>query len=360
MVPWREQSSRLWPALLAAIASLAFAGWAWSRSDSLERATDLAARSAMPESLASVVGLALDHLDRQPWDQRAARLAAVSLSRLDQAAVAEPYYRRAGRLSLEDSRTRAYALARANRRDDAIAAYRAILAVWPDDIPALQMLGGIHYSRKEYDIALELARRLQELPGGEVQGHWRAATILHEIDYREDAAAEFEAVVRLDPELAQIPAEARPWFWFRAADDLLFLGQSDRVRTLLEPVVRQTDDPKLALLLGRAQYQSGALDVAGATWSRVTETHPRNATAWLELGRLRLARGQLPEAVSALERAVELEPRDIEAHYSLRTAYTRTGQGEQADRVSQRLDQLRAGAPPTSGGMGPRRGLPES
>ena len=59
-------------------------------------------------------------------------MAALCLSRLDFADSAEPYYRRAGRLSRDDLHVRAYGLVRANRRLQAEAAHRQILEQWPE------------------------------------------------------------------------------------------------------------------------------------------------------------------------------------------------------------------------------------
>src|SRR3954467_2543372 len=47
------------------------------------------------------------HLDRCPWSGQAARVAALCLSRLDFPAAAEPFYRKAGTLEVEDLHVRA-------------------------------------------------------------------------------------------------------------------------------------------------------------------------------------------------------------------------------------------------------------
>ncbi len=51
----------------------------------------------MRGELTSCLRDSLDHLGRRPWSRDAALLSAQCLSRLDFAADAEPYYRRAGR-----------------------------------------------------------------------------------------------------------------------------------------------------------------------------------------------------------------------------------------------------------------------
>ena len=72
---------------------------------------------------------ALDHLERRPWSRDAALLAGRCLSRLDYADQAEPYYRRAGRLLLQDQQVRAYGLVRGPHPELAIPAYREIIRI---------------------------------------------------------------------------------------------------------------------------------------------------------------------------------------------------------------------------------------
>src|SRR5262249_60168161 len=81
-------------------------GTAWNvtRSEALAEAERAYARVELVDCLQH----ALDHLERRPWSRDAALLAARCLSRLDYADQAEPYYRRAGRLSLNDQQIPAY------------------------------------------------------------------------------------------------------------------------------------------------------------------------------------------------------------------------------------------------------------
>jgi tetratricopeptide (TPR) repeat protein len=338
-----------WVALAAATT---FAGWAWTRSDALGQAELLEPRAGDPEGRAHVVRLALEHLRRQPWSRPAALLAARNLSRLDFPERAEPYYQRAGTLDHADAHLRAYAILRSNRRDEAITAYRAILGRWPDDRTALELLGGLYFSRRQYDEALEVARQLIRTPGGAVQGHWRAASILHETGNPEEAAAEFEAVLRIDPRLEQIGDEARPWFWFRMGSDLLSIGQAERTLELLGAALAIGEDAKLRLLHGRAAHQLGELDAAEADFRRALEADPDLGAGWLELGRLLLARSRPAEAADALERASRHSPNDPTALYSLRLAYERLGRRDEARRLGERARELRRRNPEPPRGMG--------
>ncbi len=70
-------------------------------------------------------------------------LAARCLSRLDYSEQAEPYYRRAGRLSLNDQQIRAYCLVRGPHPERAIPAYREILEIDPDNVAAMRRFAAV-------------------------------------------------------------------------------------------------------------------------------------------------------------------------------------------------------------------------
>jgi tetratricopeptide (TPR) repeat protein len=347
----------IWSGLLAVLVTGSFAAWAWTRSDALERASRLSGHAQEPEALAHVVRLALDHLDRRPWESDADLLAARGLSRLDYPDLAEPHFRRVEPLALADALVRAYAILRSNDRERAISAYRAITDRWPDDPRAWRSLGGIYMSRRQYLEALEVAHRLSTLPGGELDGHRMAGTLQHELQTPEAAVAEFEAVLRLDPELKSSPADARSAFWSFLASDLLALGQAERAVDYLRTELARRGDPVLRTLLGKAYYQLGDLAQARDCWERSVEADPRFGPAWLELGRLALAENRLPEARTALETARRFAPRDPEILFSLRNVYQRLGLHDEAEALRRQAEAAQKQAPPKTQGMGARSQL---
>src|SRR5262245_24794077 len=97
---------------LALAGLLALTAWNVTRSEALRDAEEAYRRG----DFATGFRRAIDHRDRRPWSRRAARVAALCLSRLDFADAAEPYYRRAGDLDLDDLHVRAYGLVRGNHR----------------------------------------------------------------------------------------------------------------------------------------------------------------------------------------------------------------------------------------------------
>jgi tetratricopeptide (TPR) repeat protein len=85
-------------------------------------------------------------------------------------------------------------------------------------------------------------------------------------------------------------------------------------------------------VLGELARQAQDLPGAAQHFSKAAELDPTFADAYLGLGMTLLAEKKYPEAVAPLEKAVKLQPANPGGHYSLATAYARTGRREDADR----------------------------
>jgi Tfp pilus assembly protein PilF len=85
-------------------------------------------------------------------------------------------------------------------------------------------------------------------------------------------------------------------------------------------------------VLGELARQAQDLPATEQHFSKATQLEPNFADAWLGLGMSLLAEKKFPEAVAPLEKAVKMQPGNPAAHYSLATAYSRTGRKEDADR----------------------------
>jgi tetratricopeptide (TPR) repeat protein len=85
-------------------------------------------------------------------------------------------------------------------------------------------------------------------------------------------------------------------------------------------------------VLGELARQAQELPGAEQHFSKATELDPNFSDAYLGLGMVLLAEKKYPEAVAPLERAVKLQPANPAGHYSLATAYARTGRKDDAER----------------------------
>ncbi|ADV60970.1 Tetratricopeptide TPR_1 repeat-containing protein [Isosphaera pallida ATCC 43644] len=309
-------------------------GWTWfnlASDDRLERAAEFERRGEYdPQLWNQTIRLSLDYLNDHPWSRQAARQAARGLCGRDFPDLAEPYFQRAGTLTQDDLHVRAYAITRSNRRDEAVQAYREIVQRDPTDVLAWQRMGGVLISQSKYDEALEVARRLIELPEGQVIGHQMAGLSHHANRDYGPAMDEWDALLKLDPRLEKVtlPHEV---FWFYVGFDALQMGRADDVLTWLTPVVTQElDSPTLWALIGQAHQLQGEHHQAEAAFRRAVDRAPDYAVGWTYLGRTLLALNRPEEAVAALRRAIE-QDRDIPAaYYALSQAQTRLGRRDLA------------------------------
>src|SRR5579864_3934807 len=314
----------------------AFTVWNVTRSEALEEARHAYARGNLVVSLHA----SLDHLARRPWSRDAALLAGRCLSRLDYPDDAEPYYRRAGRLSLNDLQVRAYGVARSNQRQRAIQAYEEILARWPDNVLALRRLAGIQMTQGNAPEVLKLADRLIGIPESEAIGYTLRGIIEHDTRERTEAIAAFERVLELDPDLRVMPLPRR-LFWSDFSADLLAQSHVRDVIRYLPPVLEKEPDATLMTTLGRAYSLDGDQDRAEQCFRQAAGLDPSDFAPLLYLGKLELHHQRREEALKHIEHAVELAPRNFDANYTLALAYRQFGRKDDADEIQKRIDQLR-------------------
>ncbi len=85
-------------------------------------------------------------------------------------------------------------------------------------------------------------------------------------------------------------------------------------------------------ILGELARQAGDLDSAIQHFSKATKLDVTFADAYLGLGSSLLTEKNYVEAIPPLEKAVKLQPENPAGHYSLATAYARSGRKEDAQR----------------------------
>lgn len=298
--------------------------------------------------------LALDHLDRRPWSREASRIAALCLSRMDFPDRAEAYYRRAGRLSVDDLQVRALGIHRSNQRERAIAAYTTILERRPDDPTALRLLSVLHMTQGNLQDAIRLAERLAQDPDRResIRGYTMLGSFNHNLRDHERSASAFAKVLELDPELKDQPLPRRQ-FLVEYAQELIDLGQPQRGRDMVARAMREVgEDSELWSLLGQSYYLGGQPAEAVRAYRRSLELDPEFTPARVALAQALLAAGETEEAAEILDGVLKQEPSHYAALYNAILANRRLGRAEEADRLQARADELRQrhGAPTT--GMG--------
>jgi tetratricopeptide (TPR) repeat protein len=331
--PWSWRATITFTLVLVGLSVLT--AWALTRSEALLEAR----RAYVRGDLATCLGHAIDHLGRQPWSREAALLAARCLSRLDYAEDAEPYFRRAGQLELNDAQMRAYGLARGPHPEHSIPVYNELLERWPDNVTALRRLAAVQLAQNNSEELLKLADRLGRVPGGAVVGQTLRGVVYHNDKNPQQAVAAFERILELDPELREMPL-ARGLFWSHLADDLASCGRFDEAGRHLAQAVVGHPDPDLMNRLGRIHFLQGSLGEAERCFRQAVEMDPSGYAPWLELAKLALQRQDREEAVKDLNRARLLAPQHYSVLYGLALAYRQLGRTDEADRIQETINQL--------------------
>jgi tetratricopeptide (TPR) repeat protein len=341
-------------AVLGALAALT--GWTATRSDAIKeaRAAYAAAGPHGRPALRLALRRALDHLDRRPNDPEAALIAGRCLTRLEFYRQAEPYFdvaERAGLLTRADLNDLALGLTLSRQADRAVAVSEKILRLAPDDPDALRRLGAIRYGQMRYEEALALGRRLAKVPGSEVSGQILLGMTYGEKHQYAPAAAAYEEVLRLDPELKRIsmPADI---FWSDFAASMLQTGRGADLRHYLERALERREDAVLLDLLGLAFEQEAEDDAdadAERCYRRAVDIDPTRASPWKHLGILLEGRNELQKGLECLERSYELEPNDIQTVEHLKLIHYRLGHPEKAREFEEKAREIRAKQKQTTG-----------
>jgi tetratricopeptide (TPR) repeat protein len=292
-----------------------------------------------------------NHLWFFPYDRSASLMAARCLTRLGQSRDAEPHYRRAGPLELEDMHARAVGLLQADQPKEALAVYRDILDRSPENALALKRSAAVRMGMKRWPEVLKLSARLAATPGEEVAGRTLEGIAHHELKHYPQAVIAATRVLELDPDLKTMLLP-RALFWNNLALDLMALGRTDEARAYLTRALGVVEDSGLEELLGTTYFQQGELDRAERCWRQAVSLDPKNADAWLDLGRLAMSRRDWQQAAKFFAEAAELSIEAVEPLYNLSLAHQMMGNRTEADRYRRLADEKRRNAPQRGGGMG--------
>jgi tetratricopeptide (TPR) repeat protein len=235
---------------------------------------------------------------------------------------------------------RAYGLVRGNHRQRAIQAYEEILARWPDNVTALRRLAAVQFTQSNTPEMLKLADRLIQIPSGAAIGYTLQGVVQHNDKNYEQAAAAFERVLELDPELRVMPLP-RPLFWNHLADDLAGSGRLADVIRYLTRALEKAPDAELMYKLGRAYFLRGALDEAEQCYRQAAEWNPDDFRFHLHLGKVELQRKHFDTALKHLDKARALAPRQTDVLNSLSLVYRQLGRTTDADRLQKTINQWR-------------------
>jgi len=172
----------------------------------------------------------------------------------------------------------------AGNLDEAIAAYRAALAVDATFLPALASLGNALKAQGKLEEAIACHERAAELAPESAEVTSNLAVALKDAGRIDEAAARARESARLAPDHAEIQFN-----------------------------------------LGNVLLAAGAVEEAEAAFARALEKNPRHIRAWCNRGIARREQGQGREAAESLRGALALAPGWADAHWNLGLALLMEG-----------------------------------
>jgi Flp pilus assembly protein TadD len=235
---------------------------------------------------------------------------------------------------------------RQHRMPEAEELYRQILAVDPNHVDALHMLGVLAYQAGKPEAAVDLIGRAIALNGTNPSFHNNIGEALRYLGRFDEAAAHFAKATELDP---------------AAAEGHMNLGNAFTQQGRLEAAIgcyrRALDlNPNYAeahMNLGVALKQQGKTDEAAVHYRKALSVNPNFPEALMNLAIVLQQRGDFAQGVAHYRRALELRPHYAGAHYNLGNALLERGNLNEALARYQHALALMAGNPPPTGPLAP-------
>jgi tetratricopeptide (TPR) repeat protein len=180
------------------------------------------------------------------------------------------------------------------------------------------------------DLSTRTAQDLGRIAPRSYQAHELNAESLEMQGKWDEARQEYEKVLRENPRL--------PGIHFRLGRMLLSkpnpdAGAAEAAKKEFEEELKI--DPSNAgaeYVLGELARQRQDWDAAIQHFTRAAKLDASFGDAYLGWGQSLISRKKFADAIQPLESAVKLAPQNPAAHYSLATAYSRTGRKEDAER----------------------------
>ena len=212
--------------------------------------------------------------------------------------------------------------------------YRQILAIAPNQVDALHLLGVLAHQAGKHEVAVEYIERAIELKADEHAFHCNLGEAYRALGKASEAAACYRRALKLNPNYAE------------AYNNLgLALQGQERTDEVVACFRRAIG---LRPHFAEAYYNwgvvaggQGKLEEAVVCFRRATDLKPDYAEAYNNLGLVLREQRKLEEAVACYRRAVDLKPDNAEAHNNLAIALNDLGDLEQAVGCCRRALELK-------------------
>jgi Flp pilus assembly protein TadD len=235
---------------------------------------------------------------------------------------------------------------RQHRMAEAEELYRQVLALDPNHVDALHVLGVLAYQAGKADTAVDLIGRAIALQSENASFHNNMGEALRYLGRLDEAIAHFTKATELDP---------------YAADGHMNLGNALKQQGRLEQAVEQyrralelkPDYPEAHMNLGVALMEQTKPGEAANHYRRALSFNPNFPEALMNLAIVQQHRGEFSEAVALYRRALALRPNYAVAHFNLGNALLQRGNLDEALARYQHALTITAGAAPPTGPLVP-------
>jgi tetratricopeptide (TPR) repeat protein len=210
---------------------------------------------------------------------------------------------------IADPLPRAIALHQAGKLDQAEGLYRAALAVEPDNVNALHLLGVLCQHQGRAAEAVRLFEAALRLDPKAAAAHGNLGNALRALGRLDAAAASYRQALRLAPDQAELH--------FGFATVLREQQRWEAAVSQYQQAYRLRPDlPEAAIHLCRELAGQGWLDLAESLLRGMVKRDPRYVGAWVNLGRLQQLQGRFPAALDCYRKAQAIAPDFALAHYN--------------------------------------------
>jgi len=211
-----------------------------------------------------------------------------------------------------------------NERPKAIARVQQYLVTYPDDALGHLILGGIHFSGKEYDTAQSEFERAIELNPSLTQAHLQLARVYQAKGLSQGAIAQYETVLSAQPRSANLLTAIASLYEVT--------GDPEAARKKYEQAL--AIDPSTAVAANNLAFlqvkQGGNLDVALGLAQKAKQLMPELDPITDTLGWVLYKKGDYTSALPLLQECVDKEPNSPEYRYHLGMILAAVGQKEKA------------------------------
>jgi len=219
---------------------------------------------------------------------------------------------------------------RAGNPLDAEKLCRQVLSREPNNVDALNLLGGCLYKTEKLSEAIDVYQRIAALKPNLPEVHNNLGGCLQRNGRLADAIAAFKTAIKLKPDFSVAKSNLAAAY-FEWGNALSAKGQTDEAVAAFQSVIRLKPDLAESYNnLGAALKDAGRVDEAAAALRQAIRLKPDLADAHNNLGNALREKGQVDEAIAAHQQAIRLKPDYPEAHNNLGNALGAKGQLDEA------------------------------